>query len=93
MERCLWEAARKAAVPSFGVLRRDRTDRLRSGWGPPREKTAPNGSTRGTLVYTSLSREAKTEISGNMSCLAEGEKVCLHKQLPSLAMPKGQQSS
>ena len=63
MERCLWESARKAAVPSFGVLRRDRTDRLRSDWGPPREKTAPNGSTRGTLVYTSLGWEAKTKIS------------------------------
>ena len=43
--------------------------------GPPREKTAPNGSTRGTWVYTSLSREAKTEISGHMSYLAEGENV------------------
>ena len=75
MERYRWEAARKAAVPSVGVLRRDSTDRLRSGWGPPREKTAPNGSTRGTWVYTSLRREAKTEISGHMSCLAEGENV------------------
>jgi hypothetical protein len=78
MERCLWESTRKAAVPSFGILRKDRTDRLRSDWGPPREKTALNGSTRGTLVYTSLGREAKTEISDN-TCSGK----CPKKVLPS----------
>ena len=30
---------------------------------------------------------------GNMSCIAEGEKVLLHKKLPTFATQKGQKSS